>query len=149
MPKVLDGISQAFLTFVVLMMFVVPTLMYGSTIESALFPVVSDFSAVPIERSEEGTTYRISFSKIRQCDPRTESFAWYLIKDNGDHVRVNYESLSARPSTNDNDLSRPTGVNRGIEWVVNNLQEPYASQEVVLYHDCHALWRTKTTFELK
>ena len=123
---VLLGISLAML----------PTLFtIGPRIEAAWFPVVRDVELINEEETRAGTSFYVSFRKVRQCE--FLSLVWY---EGPVRLTVDFE-----PSSEDAPRTRPVGDQYAGPWLARNLHGLKGSRAFV-YHRCHPLWTTITPF---
>ncbi|WP_424984330.1 hypothetical protein [Microbulbifer sp. S227A] len=107
----------------------------GPWLESRLFPVVRDTRISQPHESSDGISFFVAFRKVRQCE--FMALVWY---ENATRLVVDFE-----PDADQSPRTRPTGEQYTGPWLVRGLQSLERSQAYV-YHRCHPLWITISTF---
>lgn len=107
----------------------------GPVLEALWFPVVRDVQIMSDEQTPNGKSSYTKFRKVRQC--RFLALVWY---DRPVRLNVNFE-----PDAGDAPSTRPLGDQYSGPSLVRDLQGLRGSRAHV-YHCCHPLWTTITTF---
>jgi hypothetical protein len=122
----------------------IPGAGYLQVAEGRLYPVVVNVDLIyagPYNGGEE-TEIILTFNKVRECHPFL-GMDWYIDTARG-YEKVLHRYV--RSYTNDQDSSRPTGVNVSEPWIIS---VPYADFDrtfAEVQHRCHPYWITVTQF---
>jgi hypothetical protein len=144
------GFIEALLWVLAAFMVFAPVFIYGPLLESLYLPVESNFR---IERVETGDNqylyYNVYFTKVRSCDPIKGSMAWYGVDKNNVQERIYFEPPSKTTTDYVGDPSGPMGKNKTGYWRVDTYGKTYPSYKILIFNNCHPLWRTRTEVEIK
>lgn len=136
--KVILGVSTGF--FLVVALYTA-----GPDIETHLAPVVGKLEILTVNALSEGRAeIYVRFDKLRRC--KYLGTAWYRGNRNTPGFeRVSFEFLR-RPGDRPNS-TRPVGEQVAGPWIIYMPAEEIRGNSFVeLFHECHALWQTRTEF---
>jgi hypothetical protein len=122
----------------------IPGAGYLQVAEGRLYPVVVDVELVyagPYGDGDE-TEIILTFDKVRECHPFL-GMDWYIDTARG-YEKVLHRYV--RSYTNDQDSSRPTGVNVSEPWIISVPYEDFGRTFAEVQHRCHPYWITVTQF---
>ena len=150
--EMMEGIKIAGLSFfAILVLILFPLLSFGPDLEPRSAPVVQDVVVASVDRRfvpkdvlEQSTInaewYKFTFNKMRACKPFTELFKWYVVHKDDTKERVNiYTFWSKNEEIGD----------RVVYVQVDQISSiPFDSQILVVAHDCHPLWLSRTRINI-
>lgn len=109
---------------------------YGPFIERTLFPVVSKFEIVSIEKEGLGSRVYVQFEKYRSCEYL--GITWSRIMPDG-VLRRAY--LNLKPVDDMTGATRPVGDQIAGPWYIGMTPDQVKSHSTVtLAYRCHPLW---------
>lgn len=141
------GITDAIAVFLVGIAIAIPLGYYGPQVEANILPIYADVTASALGSDSHDTLYKIRFDKIRECEPRWDLAGWYATLSDGTIERVAITSLDGSPVSPPN-TARPIGRGEFIWSVANRELGQITSQTLILYHECHPLWKSKTVINI-
>lgn len=151
--EVFDGFIMAgFSVFVLFILVVLPVMVFGPDFETRYIPVISEMSATSIEGDfipkdvTEGVIingtawYQLTFDKARVCTPVKDLFSWFVVLPDGRKQRVNLVTYWKE----DPETGKYT-----VYVQVDELKNfPFSSQILVVSHNCHPLWVSRTRINI-
>jgi len=105
---------------------------YMPSLEGKLLPVTSKLHIEKVERQGDQSVIYVSFNKLRDC--RFIGLTWYQ----GDR-RLSIRFLD---KGGDSDPSRQVGPQLAGPWVISTTS--LAGSKVIVSHQCHPFWETRT-----
>ncbi|PCJ96830.1 MAG: hypothetical protein COA52_01065 [Hyphomicrobiales bacterium] len=119
-----------------------PIFIWGPDIEHSLFPVINEETFLVVKSDDENENrfhiYDLHFDKLRGCELVQKSIAWFYY-DTAEGVIKRMHYISP-PNENG---SRPVGPNVSNGWKID-IPENSGDQIIVLAHQCHIFWNTRT-----
>jgi hypothetical protein len=122
----------------------IPGAGYLQLAEGWLYPVVVDVELAyigPYNGGEE-TEIVMTFDKVRLCNPFL-GMDWYVETPRG-YEKVPHRYV--RAYADDQDSSRPTGVNVSEPWIISVPYVDFGRTFAEVQHRCHPYWITVTQF---
>ena len=141
--SVIEGfLAGSLYAYLIIVILALPIYWFGQAFETRYWPVVRDYQATPIDSDDEYSWYQVTFEKLRSCAP-LNTFEWYLVRPDGSLERVNVAIGNSAP------IDRPLGITKILVYRVDNKNHgDYISQKLIMTHDCHWFWITRTEINI-
>ena len=110
--------------------------------EGEILPVIRDVSLYDIRPDMDGTYFKTSFDKVRDCE--FIGLVWY--RNDGSGVSERVPIRFPVEEGDQSDRSRAEGKQRTGEWFLRMRSDELKDSFAEVRHRCHILWTTKTQF---